>query len=63
MTVDTVVLDNGRILLIKRKNEPFRDHWALPGGYMDADETARAAAHRELEEETGLIAGASEFIE
>jgi 8-oxo-dGTP diphosphatase len=62
MTVDAVVLDEGRVLLIRRKNEPFRDYWALPGGYMDFNETAQEAAHRELEEETGLTAAASIFV-
>ena len=62
MTVDAVVLDNGRVLLVKRKNEPFKGRWALPGGYMDFNESARTAAHRELEEETGLSAQASDFI-
>jgi 8-oxo-dGTP diphosphatase len=43
-----------QILLIKRKNEPFRGMWALPGGFMEMDETLEQTAFRELEEETGL---------
>ena len=46
--------ENPRILLIKRKNPPFQDHWALPGGFMDYDEEIEDAAYRELEEETGI---------
>ena len=42
------------ILLIQRMNEPFAHAWALPGGFMQMDETADAAARRELEEETGV---------
>ena len=38
-------------LLIKRKNEPFKDCWAYPGGFVDKGETALQAAYRELEEE------------
>jgi 8-oxo-dGTP diphosphatase len=41
------------ILLIKRKHEPFENHWALPGGFCDEGETSHEAAIRELFEETG----------
>ena len=42
------------VLLIKRKNEPFKDCWAFPGGFVNIDESAEEAAIRELKEETGL---------
>ena len=42
------------ILLIKRKNEPYKDCWALPGGYMEIDETLNSAVKREVMEETGI---------
>ncbi len=42
------------VLLIKRANEPFKDKWALPGGFLDMDETTEQCVHRELKEETGL---------
>lgn len=45
------------ILLVKRKDSPYKDMWALPGGFMEMDETLEEAARRELEEETGIRTG------
>jgi 8-oxo-dGTP diphosphatase len=57
VSVDVVVLraSNGgdEILLIQRGREPFAGLWALPGGFLDMDETLEEAARRELREETG----------
>jgi 8-oxo-dGTP diphosphatase len=58
VTVDCVVFglaDHGlQLLLIKRADEPFKNSWALPGGFVEIDESADDAALRELEEETGV---------
>jgi 8-oxo-dGTP diphosphatase len=57
VTVDMVVLTREpepRVLLIRRKHDPFAGRWALPGGFIDLEETLEAGARRELREETGL---------
>lgn len=55
LTVDCVICDpQGRVLLIRRKNEPFQNAYALPGGFVDVGETVEAGCRREILEETGL---------
>ena len=48
------VIYNNKILLIKRKNNPSKGWWALPGGYVDFNESVEQACAREVKEETGL---------
>ena len=60
LTTDVVLFgydfieNNLNILLVQRANQPFRDRWALPGGFVDMDETVENCAKRELKEETNL---------
>jgi 8-oxo-dGTP diphosphatase len=55
LMTDCVVFDReGRVLLVRRKNEPFAGHYALPGGFVNIGETVEAACCREVEEETGI---------
>ncbi len=60
VTVDVVIFtirnDDLKVLLIKRALEPFVGRWALPGGFVDIDESLVDAAKRELREETGVAA-------
>jgi 8-oxo-dGTP diphosphatase len=60
VTVDCVVFgldldaEDLKILLIQRSGKPFAGMWALPGGFVDMNETLEQAAKRELQEETGI---------
>lgn len=54
VSVDIVLVRSGEVLLVRRGGEPYEGMWALPGGFVDEDETLEEAAARELEEETGL---------
>lgn len=51
-----LVIENGKILLIKRKNEPNKGLWSIPGGMVKLGESPEEAAVREFREETGLEA-------
>ncbi len=53
-------MHSGRILLEKRKNEPSRGKWTIPGGLVELGETLEQAVIREVEEETRLVCTKSE---
>jgi len=54
LTVDGAIVRGGKILLIKRNSNPFKNRWALPGGYVEYGEKVEDAAIREVLEETSL---------
>ncbi|MGB7842807.1 MAG: NUDIX hydrolase [Salinimicrobium sp.] len=58
VTTDCVVIFKNdrseKILLVKRKKDPFKNSWAIPGGFLEKDEPLEVGAIRELKEETGL---------
>ena len=54
LTVDTIIIEDNKVILIKRLNNPFKDHWAIPGGVVEYGEKVEDAAVREAKEETGL---------
>ena len=57
VTADCVVMTREaepKVMLIQRGEEPFKEAWAFPGGFMNMDETTEQCAIREMEEETGL---------
>ena len=57
VTVDFVLINQKEeaVALIKRKEEPYKGKWALPGGHLDDGESLEFAAVRELHEETGIL--------
>jgi len=62
LAVDGVIIKDNQILLIKRKNDPYKDKWAIPGGFVEYGEKTEDAVLREIKEETGLEAKISGLV-
>lgn len=63
VAVGAVVIEQGRVLLVKRGREPMKGKWSLPGGKLELGELLADGVAREVQEETGLIVEATELIE
>jgi 8-oxo-dGTP diphosphatase len=61
--VGAVVVDEGRVLLVRRGQEPLKGQWSLPGGLLELGESLTAGVAREVFEETGLMVEPIELIE
>ena len=54
VSIDAVIIKDGKVLLVQRGTVPDKGLWATPGGYVEWDESAEEAVIREVKEETGL---------
>ena len=61
--VGAVIVDGGRVVVVRRGHEPLKGEWSIPGGVLEIGETLRAGAAREALEETGLVVEAGEVLE
>jgi len=61
--VGAVIVDAGRVLLIRRGTEPLKGYWSLPGGLLELGETLIDGVIREVREETGLIVESLELVD
>jgi 8-oxo-dGTP diphosphatase len=60
--VGVVIIENSRVVLVKRAHPPLQAQWSIPGGVLEVGEFVREAATREAREETGLIVEPGELL-
>jgi 8-oxo-dGTP diphosphatase len=60
--VGAIIIEGGRVVLVKRAHPPLQAEWSIPGGVLEVGELVREAAVREAREETGLIVEPSELL-
>jgi ADP-ribose pyrophosphatase YjhB (NUDIX family) len=63
VSVGAVIVEAGRVLLVRRGNEPMKGHWTLPGGLLELGESLIEGVKREAREETGLTVEPVQLIE
>ena len=61
--VGAVIVEDGRVVLIRRRFEPLAGQWSLPGGTLEVGETLESGVAREMLEETGLVVDVGPVIE
>ena len=61
--VGSIIIENDRVVLVKRAHPPIQGQWSIPGGVLEVGELVREAAIREAREETGLIVEPGELLE
>jgi 8-oxo-dGTP diphosphatase len=60
--VGAIIIENGRVVLVKRAHPPLQDQWSIPGGVLEVGELVGEAAVREAREETGLTVEPGELL-
>lgn len=60
--VGSIIIENDRVVLVKRAHPPIQGQWSIPGGVLEVGEMVREAAIREAREETGLIVEPDELL-
>lgn len=60
--VGAVIIEDTRVLLVKRLHPPLQDQWSIPGGVLEVGELVREAAIREAREETGLVVEPTDLL-
>jgi len=60
--VGAIIIENDRVVLVKRAHPPLQAQWSIPGGVLEVGELMREAAGREAREETGLVVEPGELL-
>jgi 8-oxo-dGTP diphosphatase len=63
VAIGAIIVDAGRVLLVRRGSEPLKGQWSLPGGALELGESLTSGLVREVREETGLLIEPVELIE